>query len=276
MSDSTVGPPNDTLQFDAPLEGAAVTCSRCATTIRDQYFETSGAVVCASCRRALESRAAGEGTAAGRAVRASLFGLGAAIGGSILYYGISALTNMEFGLVAIAVGWLVGRAVHAGARGAGGKRYQLLAVALTYMSIGSSYLPFLFREATQQQAEASAPSIATQADSLAAAPTRPLAPTEPAAPPAVRVDSVKVRLAAEPMGIGKALLGVLVIAAVLPVASNLSDMPSGLIGLLIIAIGLHQAWRLNRRETPVFTGPFAVGDDRSGTNGAHGTEVAPA
>lgn len=277
MSDSTVRPAGDALQFDAPLDGATVTCSRCSATIRDQYFETSGTVVCASCRRALEARAAGEGSAAGRGMRAVLFGLGAAIGGSVLYYGISALTNMEFALVAIAVGWLVGRAVHAGARGAGGKRYQLLAVALTYMSIGSSYLPFLFKEAAQQQTEATAPSITAQADSIAAASSQPPAVTAPATPPAAPADTAPASATVEQMSIGKALLGVLVIAAVLPIAGNLSNMPSGLIGLLIVGIGLWQAWRLNKREIPVFSGPFAVGEDRSGTNDARGsTEVAPA
>lgn len=257
MSESSAPQSGEPLQFDAPVEGTTVTCSRCGSRILDEYFETSGAVVCASCRRALELRATGEGSAAGRGVRAFLFGLGAAIGGSILYYGISRLTNMEFALVAIAVGWMVGRAVHIGARGAGGKRYQMLAVALTYLSIGASYLPFLFSDAAQQQTESTAPSITARADSLATPVAESPAPV--AAPPEVAADSATASV--ERIGIGRALLGVLFFATILPIAGNLSNMPSGLIGLLILGIGLHQAWRLNQREIPAFTGPFTVGRD---------------
>jgi hypothetical protein len=32
-----------------------------------------------------------------------------------------------------------------------------------------------------------------------------------------------------------------------------------ILGIAIIAFGLYEAWKLNRRETPVITGPHAVG-----------------
>ena len=45
----------------------------------------------------------------------SLFG--AAILGAILYFAVTAITGYEIGLVAIAVGWLVGRAIQKGTGG---------------------------------------------------------------------------------------------------------------------------------------------------------------
>src|SRR6266566_11816 len=61
--------------------------------------------------------------------------LGGAVVGAAVYFGIAALTGYEFGLVAIVVGLLVGGAVRKGSNGRGGRRYQLLAVFLTYTAV---------------------------------------------------------------------------------------------------------------------------------------------
>jgi hypothetical protein len=57
----------------------------------------------------------------------------------VLYYGVIAITNVELGLVAIAIGYLVGYAVRAGTGGRGGRRFQILAVLLTYFSVSLAY-----------------------------------------------------------------------------------------------------------------------------------------
>src|SRR5262249_15898037 len=69
-----------------------------------------------------------------------------------------------------------------------------------------------------------------------------------------------------PLGIAVFLVVMLAIAYVLPIVGNLLNMPQGIIGLLILFWGLHQAWRLTRKVTLNFRGPFRVG--RAGTAAA--------
>lgn len=62
--------------------------------------------------------------------------------GAGLYYAIAALTGFEFGLIAVLIGWVVGMAIMKGSGGKGGVPYQILAVALTYLAIAGTYLPY--------------------------------------------------------------------------------------------------------------------------------------
>src|SRR6185295_10140080 len=115
---------DDTLQFDSvvppPLPAGAaaaaasgVSCAACQTAIHDDYFDANGQTVCAACRAQLLQHVApikGWGTL----VRAAVFGTGAAIAGALLYYAVIAVTNFEIGLVAIAIGYMVGYSVRAG------------------------------------------------------------------------------------------------------------------------------------------------------------------
>jgi hypothetical protein len=44
----------------------------------------------------------------------------------------------------------------------------------------------------------------------------------------------------------------------LPVAAGLADPPGSLLGLLIIGIGLYQAWQMTRRPVLTLSGPFRI------------------
>ena len=46
------------------------------------------------------------------------------------------------GLIAVLVGWMVGKAVLAGSGNRGGRAFQVMAVALTYCAIVMSNVPF--------------------------------------------------------------------------------------------------------------------------------------
>jgi hypothetical protein len=64
-------------------------------------------------------------------VKALLFGaVGAAVGS--IAWGLFSLTHFMVGIVAIAVGWLVARAMMTATGGVGGRPYQIAAVILTY------------------------------------------------------------------------------------------------------------------------------------------------
>jgi hypothetical protein len=63
-------------------------------------------------------------------VRAGAFGLGAAILGAVVWDKIVYYTNWQIGLIAVGVGWAVGGAVAAGARGKRGRSLQVMGALL--------------------------------------------------------------------------------------------------------------------------------------------------
>ncbi|MDB4950046.1 MAG: hypothetical protein JWM27_2695 [Gemmatimonadetes bacterium] len=139
----TEAPAADALQFDSvePIgpAAAAQTCGNCNQPIAGEYHQAGQMVVCSRCRAALERHFAASAATPGTVGKAVLYGLGAAIAGSILYFGVIWLTGMNIGLVAIAVGWMVGKVVRKASGNRGGLVFQGIAVALTYLSIGSMY-----------------------------------------------------------------------------------------------------------------------------------------
>jgi hypothetical protein len=145
------------LQFErAEGPGAALSCASCQRTIPELYYEAAGRVFCAPCKDAFQAALAG-GSPAGRFLAALAFGAVAAALSAVAWYAITKLTGYELGIVAIAVGLAVGAAVRAGSGGRGGRPYQLLAVALTYLAIAASYVPMVvagFREQVPETEEA--------------------------------------------------------------------------------------------------------------------------
>ena len=144
------------LQFDTatPHVAPAATCGSCSEPIRSVYYEVNANVVCSRCRGKLEALLGSTGGMR-RFRRALGFGLGAAIAGSVFYYGFREITGIDFGLVAVLVGFLVGKAVFVGADRRGGRRYQILAVVLTYFAIASTYMPMVFKESIKERVAAS-------------------------------------------------------------------------------------------------------------------------
>lgn len=255
-SDPTPVSAPDGLRFDQPAPGPGTpACARCQAPIAEAYYEVNGHVVCSGCKTALERAPAGSG--ASRMLRATAFGLGGAVLGAGIYYAILAATGYEIGLVAILVGWLVGRAVQKGSNGAGGWAYQTLAVGLTYLAIVSTYVPFIFKSATENDSKSSAAAVAP-------------ASAAPAAGQAT--DSVTVRpvaatadTSAHRMTVGRFALGLVALVAIAAVAPFLAGFEN-VLGLVIIGFALFQAWKMNRRVPLAITGPYAVGRG-AGTGG---------
>jgi hypothetical protein len=238
-SDATPVSSPEGLRFDEPAPGAgAPTCAQCQASIADAYYEVNGHVVCPGCKTALERSPTGSG--ASRLLRATAFGLGGAIVGAGIYYAILAATGYEIGLVAIAVGWLVGRGVQKGSHGIGGWAYQALAVGLTYLAIVSTYVPFILNEATTDEAKASA-AAAAPADSVSVTATPGTA------------DSADATISAGGLAVG--VLALLVLAAAAPFLAGFENV----LGILIIGFALYQAWQMNRRVPMTINGPYTVG-----------------
>ena len=200
----SAGPSADALQFDTAEPSvpqfASLSCAVCSQPLRDSYHEVNGKTVCAGCRAGLEA-------ARGSFPRAILLGAGAGFAGWAIYFAILKITSFELALIAILVGYMVGKAVNAASGGRGGRAYQILAVVITWVACTSAYLPLLAAE--MNSAEASGAAVWIVAEGL---------------------------------------------ALVLPFLS-ITQSP---IGLVILGVGVWQAWTLNRRVTLQFSGPHAV------------------
>ena len=223
--------------------------------------------VCERCRNSVQASLTG-GSGAARFLRAAVAGLLAAAAGALIYFGISALTGYEFGLVAIVVGLMVGGAVRWGSTGRGGRSYQALAMALTYTAIVTTYVPQIvrsFREAAHAPQVPAASPNSSGAVQAARAPTRRSSATTPTAktgsPRPVQATSRAGTSAASqddarPTPI-KFLIGwgfVFAIAFVAPFLGGLRNI----MGLIIIGIGLYEAWKMNRRVRVELSGPFII------------------
>jgi len=227
------------LQFDTavPKDGAtaSLACQSCSKPILSTYYDVSGKTMCAECRtqigRLVETPSGGAPL-----VKAGLFGIAAGIAGAIVYYAVIAITNFEIGIVAILIGWMVGYAVRKGA-GGGGRRFQVMAVALTYAAVALAYAPLAVKGAVEARRK-DATSVTATAGQAAPAP-------EPAKAP---IGSPIVALVL--------LLGLI---AALPVLVIVGSLPSGLISAAIIFFGMQQAWRMTGTPALAITGPFRVG-----------------
>ena len=239
-ADSPDQPPasSESLQFDRAqfTQASALSCSICKAPISGAYFQVNGQTVCPNCRQQVDAAFAG-GSKAARAVRALAAGIAAAVVGFLVYWAIRAATGYEFALVAILIGYIVGIAVRWGAQHRGGIFYQLMAVVLTYFSIASNYTPDVLQGMRQARANA----VAAEA---------PSATGDTNAAPASTTTATRGEL---PFWFE------LIFAFCFSLAVPFLGGVSNILGWIIIAVGLIEAWRLNRRVPIEVAGPFEAG-----------------
>jgi hypothetical protein len=143
----------DQAEFSAPEARA---CALCRQAIVDRYFTINGGrTVCSGCADKLRAELAG-GSGALRFWKALGLGGAGAVVGALLFYGIREATGYELGIVAIAVGVVVGKGVAKGAAGRRNLGYPFLAVLLTYFSIVLTYVPIMLEEWSKQPAPVNA------------------------------------------------------------------------------------------------------------------------
>ena len=283
-SDASIG----SLDFERAdkVSHSASACAQCATPITDRYFTLGSHVLCESCHLAFQNAKA-PGNAASRFFGAAALGTAAAAIGCALWMLVTKLTGYEIGLIAIAVGYLVGMAVHVGARRMGGVAYQLLAVFLTYSAIVMTYVPmiaeqFMAAEGTRHEVQTdssddsqtdpsgdsqTAPSDDSQTalsdDSQTAPPGDPqtalsdewtgddAANSAPSANASENVEAPVTRPGGDEL---TAWIAAVPIAYMLPFLMGFENA----IGILIIGFALWQAFRMNARAKIDLQGPFRL------------------
>ena len=266
-------PADAPLDFSAPAPTTAPECVNCKKPITDQYWSIGDALLCESCKLALDrGQAVSTGITArtGRFAKAALYGAGGMIAGAAIWYAIAKLANLEIGLIAILLGWLVGRGVFLGSGKRGGRRYQVLSVLLTYMGIGLSYVPF----AIEEMRKGDGPEASVSKEAPAPATAKPAAEltAEERAVEEHRLDSVLTAAdsaAAKPkpsfLGSILVLLGIAIAGIVtLPVIVTIGGLPGSLISLLIYAFAIIEAWKLAREVRLPIEGPFRMSGQAEG------------
>lgn len=121
----------------------ALACGFCGQPIASQYWEINKRTACSQCHGRVQRELEGSMSRA-HFWGALQYGALAAAAGSVAWIVISKITGYEIGIVAIGIGYLVGKSVRKGAGGFGGTRYQVLAMSLTYAAIALASLPAIF------------------------------------------------------------------------------------------------------------------------------------
>ena len=244
--DSNPGSPPP-LQFDtavpsdapfAVITAQGVTCTVCQRAVSDEYFDVNGQSVCEGCRTNL-AQLTQTPRSWGLFAKAGVFGVVAAILGAILYYAVIAITDFEIGFVAIAIGYMVGWAIRKATANRGGRRYQVLALVLTYWAVGLAYTPITFKAMIEQDKKDQAQQATASA-------------TPEAAAPATADDEATIISIPVVLGI---LLG---FSLALPVLVVFGSLPGGLISALIIGIGMRQAWQMTGVPPLQISGPYRI------------------
>jgi hypothetical protein len=154
-------------------------------------------------------------------VRALAFGAAGAVAGLVLYVAFALLTGLVIGLVSLAVGFIVGKAMIFGSRGVGGRRYQVVAALLTYLAVSMSAVPIAIHQMREHRAH--------------------LQSSATAAPRGASVNIPKA-------------IGVLALVGIASPFMELQNPAHGLIGLVILFVGMRFAWRFTAGRTPTPAG----------------------
>lgn len=233
MSDSFSNP---TPQFGtAEYAGVSGTehCSFCKQPIGRRYYRVNTAMACAGCGERAQYEVPKDSHAG--FTRSLIFGLGGAVLGLIIYAVFAITTGLVIGYVSLAVGYIVGKAIKMGSRGAGGRRYQIAAVALTYAAVSLAAIP-IYISIYAKQRGAHQPVQVQQSTSDA--------------------EQDSQRPPAEHKAMGAALLQLAFVGLASPFMDLMGDPFHGLIGLVILFVGLRIAWKITAGSELQILGPF--------------------
>jgi len=208
-------------------------CHFCHQPIGRRYYRVNSAMACAACGERAQHELPKDGHAL--FIRGLIFGVGAAILGLILYATFEIATGLIIGYVSLAVGYIVGKGIKMGSRGAGGRKYQIAAAILTYAAVSMAAVPVGISQYAKMRKSQHPIQVQQPADSES---------DEPPAPPS------QPRIA-----LGSALLQLTIMGLASPFLEMQSPV-QGLIGLVILAVGIRIAWRMTAGSEFQIFGPF--------------------
>jgi hypothetical protein len=208
-------------------------CKACGNLIRGDYYQINGARICPTCAQQIKDKIPKDSPSA--FARGVLFGIGGAVLGLGIYVGFALATGLIAGLISLAVGFIVGKAMMMGSAGVGGRRYQIAAVLLTYIAVSLAAVPIALSQHMKQKS--------AQAQSRA---------TTPATSPTVNDSQTH----SPRMSPAKAV-GMLALVGLASPFLALSSPMQGIIGLIILFVGVRIAWRITAARQLSISGPLS-------------------
>lgn len=193
----------------------------------NQFFLIEGKPTCDYCAEKLQPKPEKKDVQpSGNMMGGLLCGMIGAILGAILYATVAIVTGYEIGFVAMAVGMIVGWSVKKGAGGRGSRALQITAMILVYFSVVGGLIPAGLKQ------------VYDAAD------------TESKQKMQEMVNKVRGESTGGTIVAGFAVF--LVTALIYPISGDL-------LGLLFIAIGMYEAWRICAlKEEDADSGPVRV------------------
>ena len=215
-----------------PGQPAGDRCKGCGQPITGTYYRVRSNLACPSCAERLKR----EGTQDNHAafVRGLLFGIGGAIIGLILYATFTIVTGFYLGYIALAVGFIVAKAIMLGSKGVGGRRYQIAAVLLTYAAVSMAAIPIAIHASSQDIAIH--PLSQDDGSVAQSQKTLPTSQSQDASPKQAEQQAPKMSLGAA--------IGYLALVGLASPFLELQDPVHGIIGLVILFVGIRIAWKI--------------------------------
>jgi len=241
---------NPTPQFStAEFQGGPDRCQLCGQTLGSSYYLIGQKQACSICGEKAKYEVPKNSHSA--FVRGLIFGIGGAILGLIAYSTFTIVSGIIIGYLSLLVGWLVAKGIMLGSKGIGGRRYQILAAALTYAAVSMSAIPigvsfYLKEEAAKKPLRLQHPTASQS----------PNAATGGAADDIIETPAgASNRSSGAKTGFGAAI-GALLIAGLASPFLALQDPFHGVIGLIILVVGIRIAWRMTAGSSVDVLGPF--------------------
>jgi hypothetical protein len=275
-----------------PKVPPAMYCAECKALMRVMYYNLDERPLCTKCSQIYRKRIE-RGTGSGAMARAVLYGVGAAFAGMV---GVALLLMFvgAFRIIAsIGVAYLVATAIGKATDNYGGRRYQILAVTLTYAALGLAMLMPVFRAARELRNVKAPPKVEARfgpageraeiKDELNNLSAQPREDEDPAVAAAradsiARADSVERleqtranlrahdgnMVAADRLtgGIGAMFVGAFALLFILPILSSFSyGLYAGVFSILGLAFAIKRAWKMTDLVTDYqLSGPYKVGE----------------
>jgi hypothetical protein len=268
---------------ERPERVRGIQCSDCRNVSRISYYALNERPVCVRCKQQYAERIA-RATAPGAWGRTVIHGFNAAALGAL----VTALSISIFGftriLCAVGVGYLVGSAIKKANGGWPGRKYQILAVGLTYFALGfGSIIPTLLvlRSSRRDYQHAVAGSVAAARARAAADSEAANDPNKPSASSVDQLaeiaDSMEAARSKKPVRKSAAgqsadqlarvslfgvFTGALTLMLTLPILANLQyGIYAAGLGLIAFAFGMKKAWDLTEGGVVLqLSGPYKVGE----------------
>jgi hypothetical protein len=222
---------------------SAAPCGQCKQPIEGQYWTLGRNPICGRCHARIEATVSQAASAASLG-KATLQGGAVALACGVGYAIFTALTHWQMGLVTIGIAFVIAKVVRKASGGIGGLRFQILAVALTYLASAMGYLSPVVSMIYDHQPAVHHLSHTSEA----------VAPTDaqdPAPPSGGVMFVALVKLTVRLLGYA--------------LAAPLTEAFQAPVGLLIVGFGLWEAWKLTRAVPVVFDGPYRMGQAAGAT-----------